>query len=143
MHGNWFCTGDVGFMSADGMLTILGRKVRFTQMGNEMIPHVLLEEYLYKILNVPQDDNVRKLAIVGVPNLTGGEELVLLSTLHKEVTAADYSVLRNGVSNMNLPRNWVPRHIIPVKFIPTLANGKLNYQACFEGTCQMLNIKID
>ena len=143
MHGSWFCTGDVGFMSPDGLLTILGRRVRFTQMGDEMIPHVQLEEILYKVYNVQQDDGERKLAIVSVPSRTGGEELVLLSTLHKEVIPSDYLTLRYGITNLHLPSSWAPRHIIPVKFIPTLPNGKLDYQACFHGVCRMLHIKLD
>ena len=143
MHGNWFCTGDVGYMSPDGLLTILGRRVRFTQMGDEMIPHVQLEEILYKIYNVQQDDHDRKLAIVSVPSRTGGEELVMLSTLHKEVIPSDYLTLRYGVTNLHLPASWAPRHIIPVKYIPTLPNGKLDYQTCFLGACRMLKIKLD
>ena len=142
MHGNWFCTGDVGFMNPDGMLTILGRKVRFTQMGDEMIPHVQLEELLYKIFNVAPDENERKLAVVSVPSRTGGEELVMLSTLHKEVIPSDYLTLRYGITNLHLPGSWAPRHIIPVKFIPTLPNGKLDYQTCFLGACRMLKIKL-
>ena len=142
MHGNWFCTGDVGFMSADGLLTILGRKVRFTQMGDEMIPHVQLEELLYKIFNVTPEENERKLAVVSVPSRTGGEELVMLSTLHKEVIPSDYLTLRYGVTNMHLPGSWAPKHIIPVKFIPTLPNGKLDYETCFAGACRMLKIKL-
>ena len=118
MHGNWFCTGDVGYMSPDGMLTILGRKVRFTQMGSEMIPHVQLEEILYKVFNVMQEDNERKLAVVSVPSRTGGEELVLLSTLHKEVIPSDYLTLRYGVTNLHLPASWAPKHIIPVNTSP-------------------------
>lgn len=141
MHGNWFCTGDVGYMSPDGLLTILGRKVRFTQMGDQMIPHVQLEELLYKIFNVTAEDNERKLAVVSVPSRTGGEELVMLSTLHKEVAPADYLTLRYGVTNMHLPSSWAPRHIIPVKYIPTLPNGKLDYQTCFLGACRVLKIK--
>ncbi len=143
MHGNWFCTGDVGFMTPDGQLTILGRKVRFTQMGNEMIPHVQLEEILYKIFNVTPEENERKLAVVSVPSRTGGEELVMLSTLHKEVIPSDYLTLRYGVTNLHLPTSWAPRHIIPVKYIPTLPNGKLDYQTCFLGACRMLKIKLD
>ena len=142
MHGNWFCTGDVGFMSPDGLLTILGRKVRFTQMGDQMIPHVQLEELLYKIFNVSPDENERKLAVVSVPSRTGGEELVMLSTLHTEVAPADYLTLRFGITNMHLPGSWAPRHIIPVKYIPTLPNGKLDYQTCFLGVCRMLKIKV-
>lgn len=142
MHGNWFCTGDVGYMSPDGLLTILGRKVRFTQMGDEMIPHVQLEELLYKIFNVTPEENERKLAVVSVPSRTGGEELVMLSTLHKEVIPSDYLTLRYGVTNMHLPGSWAPRHIIPVKFIPTLPNGKLDYETCFAGACRMLKIKL-
>ena len=143
MHGNWFCTGDVGFMSPDGMLTILGRKVRFTQMGNEMIPHIQLEDILYKIYNVTPEENERKLAVVSVPSRTGGEELVMLSTLHKDITPSDYLTLRYGITNLHLPSSWAPRHIIPVKFIPTLPNGKLDYQTCFEGACRMLKIKLN
>lgn len=142
MHGNWFCTGDVGYMTPDGLLTILGRKVRFTQMGSEMIPHVQLEEILYKIFNVTPEENERKLAVVSVPSRTGGEELVMLSTLHKEVIPSDYLTLRYGVTNLHLPSSWAPRHIIPVKFIPTLPNGKLDYQTCFLGACRMLKIKL-
>ena len=141
MHGDWFCTGDVGYMSPDGMLTILGRKVRFTQMGDQMIPHLQLEELLYQIFNVTPDENERKLAVVSVPSRTGGEELVMLSTLHKEVAPADYLTVRYGVTNMHLPASWAPRHIIPVKYIPTLPNGKLDYQTCFLGACRMLKIK--
>ena len=141
MHGSWFCTGDVGFISPDGLLTILGRQVRFTQVGEDMIPHVQLEEILYKIFNVQQDDNERKLAVVSVPSRTGGEELVMLSTLHKEVIPSDYLTLRYGVTNLHLPGTWAPRHIIPVKYIPTLPNGKLDYETCFRGACRMLNIK--
>jgi acyl-[acyl-carrier-protein]-phospholipid O-acyltransferase/long-chain-fatty-acid--[acyl-carrier-protein] ligase len=142
MHGQWFCTGDVGYMTPDGLLTILGRKVRFTQMGEEMIPHVQLEEILYNIFNVTPEENERKLAVVSVPSRTGGEELVMLSTLHKEVTPSDYLTLRYGVTNLHLPSSWAPRHIIPVKFIPTLPNGKLDYQTCFLGACRTLKIKL-
>ncbi len=142
MHGNWFCTGDVGYMTPDGLLTILGRKVRFTQMGSEMIPHVQLEEILYKIFNVTPEENERKLAVVSVPSRTGGEELIMLSTLHKEVIPSDYLTLRYGVTNLHLPSSWAPRHIIPVKYIPTLPNGKLDYQTCFLGACRMLKIKL-
>ena len=143
MHGDWFCTGDVGYMTPDGLLTILGRRVRFTQMGDEMIPHVQLEEILYRIYNVQQDDHDRKLAIVSVPSRTGGEELVLLSTLHKEVIPSDYLTLRYGVTNLHLPASWAPKHIIPLKYIPTLPNGKLDYQTCFFGACRTLKIKLD
>lgn len=140
MHGNWFCTGDVGFITPEGMLAILGRRVRFTQKGDQMIPHVQLEEILYKIFNVTPEGNERKLAVVSVPSRTGGEDLIMLSTLHKEVANADYLTLRYGISNLHLPSSWTPKQIIPVKFIPTLPNGKLDYETCFQGVCRMLKI---
>lgn len=143
MHGNWFCTGDVGFITPEGMLAILGRRVRFTQKGDQMIPHVQLEEILYKIFNVTPEGNERKLAVVSVPSRTGGEDLIMLSTLHKEVANADYLTLRYGISNLHLPSSWTPKQIIPVKFIPTLPNGKLDYDTCFQGVCRILKIKPD
>ena len=72
---------------------------------------------------------------------TGGEELVMLSTLHKEVIPSDYLTLRYGVTNLHLPGSWAPRHIIPLKYIPTLPNGKLDYQTCYLGACRALKIK--
>lgn len=141
MQGQWFCTGDVGMMSPDGMLTILGRRDRFTQVENDLVPHEQLEERIHRIYNInPAAEPARKLAIVSIPGRSGGEELVLLSTLHKVVTASDYLTLRYGITNMRLPGTWAPRHILPVPRIPLLPDGQLDYRRCRDGACQLLRV---
>ncbi len=143
MHGKWFCTGDIGHMNPDGMLTILGRRERFSQVNNQMIPHVQLEELIYKIYGVTHEDNKRKIAIIGVPSRTGGEALVLLTTLHQQITADDYKVLKGEINNHHYPDSWKPQHIIPVSHIPTLPNGKLDHKTCFRGACKALRINLE
>lgn len=140
MRGEWFCAGDVGCLDQDGLLSIHGRKARFSKIGEDLVPHELLEELICQILGVDPADPVRKLAVVGVPNPKGeGEVLVLLSTLHERVGPQDVITLHYAIRRKR-PATWAPDRILAVTSIPTLPNGKLNYPLCYYGTCQMLKI---
>ncbi|MDO5469860.1 MAG: AMP-binding protein [Akkermansia sp.] len=141
MRGNWFCTGDVGKLDADGLLTICGRKSRFSKIGDDLVPHIAAEEALARVLGAPEGDGNRRLAIVGAPNPRGGGEiLVLLSTLHKTVVPQDLITARYALLNARYPASWAPDRIIPVNAIPQLPNGKLDYPVCFRGVCSYLGI---
>ena len=144
IRGKWFCTGDVGKLSDEGLLTISGRKARFSKINDTLVPHVAAEDALYKVLGLPTDDGVRRLAIVGVPNPRGtGEILVLLSTVHKNVVPQDIITARYALLNARYPAAWAPTHIMPVSSIPTLPNGSLDYPLCYRGTCRQLGIPTD
>lgn len=139
-----FGAGGVGKLSDEGLLTISGRKARFSKINDTLVPHVAAEDALYKVLGLPTDDGVRRLAIVGVPNPRGaGEILALLSTVHKNVVPQDIITARYALLNARYPAAWAPTHIMPVSSIPSLPNGSLDYPLCYRGTCRQLGIPTD
>lgn len=141
MRGKWLCTGDIGKLDPDGILTVCGRKARFSKIGNDLVPHEAAEDALCRVLGANPADGVRKLAIVGVPNPKGqGDILVLLSTLHKTVVPQDLITARYGLLNARYPASWAPDRIIPVSSIPVLPDGRLNYPLCQRGVCNQLGI---
>lgn len=139
MRGKWFRTDDVGMLDADGMLTICGRRERFSKVDGKMVSHVMVEDALRSVLKTNPADERRPLAIVGVPGPTG-DRLIMLSTLHKVVNAHDALTVRYALTNAHYPSFWAPEKIIAVPAIPTLPNGKLDYNRCYLGVCQTLGI---
>lgn len=129
-RGNWFCTGDIGKLDSDGILTILGRRNRFSKIGGEMIPHEHVEQLLLRLLKAPTDEPSRKIAIIGLPDHSKGERLIMLSTLHKTPHPHDLITIRYSIMNAGYPPLWCPDIIVPVPEIPELPNGKLNYPLC-------------
>lgn len=141
MHGGWFCTGDIGRMDSEGMLTIAGRKTRFSKIGGDMVPHETLEQVLLKVLKVKPGDPVRRLAVVGIPDHAKGERLVLLTTLHKVVHPNDPITIRYGIMNEGYPSQWCPEMLIPVESVPVLPDGRLNYPLCLAVACKAAGIR--
>ncbi|MBE7496029.1 MAG: AMP-binding protein [Verrucomicrobiaceae bacterium] len=125
----WFRTGDIGRVDLDGFLYIEGRLSRFSKIAGEMVPHETVEEALVKALGL-ENESVRKLAIVGVPDPDKGEALILLTAMpggpeHQEILDLRYRLLDKG-----MPPLWIPKKLVRVADIPVLASGKLDVQSC-------------
>ena len=125
----WFCTGDMGRVDPDGFLYIEGRLSRFSKIGGEMVPHETVEELLIKAMGL-ENESIRRLAVVGIPDPDKGEALVLISSMpggaeHQAILDLRYRLLEHGV-----PALWIPKKLIRVADIPVLASGKLDVQAC-------------
>ena len=120
----WFKTGDLGRFDDDGFLYIEGRLSRFSKIGGEMIPHETLESKIYSALNIPSEEE-RTIAVVGIPDPSKGEAIVLLSV-------ADLSLqeLRSKLLEAGVPALWIPKRIRRVEKIPMLASGKLDLAGC-------------
>lgn len=126
----WFKTGDVGRVDEDGFLHIEGRISRFSKIGGEMVPHETLEAAIIETLGLDQEDE-RKVAVVGVPDEKKGEAIVLLSCVTPIETASQECIdLRYKLLDAKIPSLWCPREILPVSEIPILASGKLDIKGC-------------
>ncbi len=125
----WFRTGDVGRVDADGFLHIEGRLSRFSKIGGEMVPHETVEEHINRALGLDGEAE-RRIAVVGVPDPDKGEALVLLSTTASEAVKQELIQLRYTLLEHGVPALWIPKRLVRVEQIPTLATGKLDIKAC-------------
>lgn len=129
LQDGWFRTGDIGRVDLDGFLYIEGRLSRFSKIAGEMVPHETVEESLVKAMGL-ENETVRKIAVIGVPDVDRGEALVLLTSIpggpeHQEILDLRYRLLDKG-----MPPLWIPKKMIRVSDIPVLASGKLDVQSC-------------
>lgn len=120
LRDGWFVTGDLGRFDDAGFLYIEGRLSRFSKIGGEMVPHGTIEQAVAEAFGWEQTEGPM-LVVVGIPDPTKGEALVLLTT--QEVRADD---LRDRLIAAGLPNLWVPKIVHRVERIPLLGTGKLD-----------------
>ncbi len=128
IRDGWYVTGDIAKIDADGFVTITGRESRFSKIGGEMAPHILIEEAIQKILG---GDEEHQLAVVtAIPDARKGERLVVLHM----PTSKSPDEIRQGMSAVGLPNLWVPAidSFLEVDHIPILGSGKLDLKGMRE-----------
>jgi long-chain-fatty-acid--[acyl-carrier-protein] ligase len=123
LDGNeWFITGDIGFLDAEGALFLQGRISRTVKTGGEMISLGVIEQALLEELG--KQGAVIKLALLSKESEEGGLFLVLFSTLPLEVQEVNALVRSAGLSNL-----MRIKQVIHLPELPLLATGKINYRA--------------
>ncbi len=115
----WYDTGDIVKIDEDGFVTILGRAKRFAKIAGEMVSLGLVEQKLAQAFPEAQH------AVVAVPDLRKGEQLVLFTTDE----ALDPAKVQEGLKSGGSPALLVPRNVIAVTELPLLGSGKTDYQA--------------
>jgi len=123
LQDDWYNTGDVARMDADGFVAITDRLSRFSKIGGEMVPHLAIEEALHQQLDL----STQVLAVVSVPDERKGEKLVLLYTDE----AGDAARIAQAVETADIPNLWKPGRDAchRIEALPVLGTGKLDLRA--------------
>jgi thioesterase domain-containing protein/acyl carrier protein len=115
--GGWLCTGDIGHMDADGYLFISGRIKDTINRGGEKIAPREVEDVLLA------HPSVKEAAVLGVPDLDLGEEVVAAVVLRPGTDATARDLRKHVASALTLSK--VPRSILVLRALPLTASGKL------------------
>ncbi len=124
IRDGWFVTGDLARFDEDGFLYIEGRLSRFSKMGGEMVPHGTIEQKIIETFALDTTES-QPVVMMGVPDQTKGEALVLLTTVD-----IPSDQLREKLAAAGLPNLWIPKIIKRIEKVPVLASGKLDLKAC-------------
>jgi acyl-[acyl-carrier-protein]-phospholipid O-acyltransferase/long-chain-fatty-acid--[acyl-carrier-protein] ligase len=117
-HDGWYITGDIAKVDEDGFLSITDRLSRFSKVGGEMVPHLLVEDLISKACGDSP------CAVTGLPDERKGERLAVLYT-DPDITPEE---LWRRLSETDLPKLWLPKleNIHQVDALPVLGTGKLD-----------------
>lgn len=123
LQDGWYTTGDIAAVADDGFLTITDRLSRFSKIGGEMVPHVMVEEKLHELAEMVDQVFV----VSSAPDEKRGERLVVLHTLSSE----QLSPVLVKLASADLPPLWKPRkdQFFRVAALPVLGTGKLDLRA--------------
>ncbi len=115
--GEWFHSGDVGYLDEEGYLFLSGRIKELINRAGEKFSPIEIDEVLYQI---PQ---VELAAAVGVPDPVYGEEVACFIKV-KEGEALDEEQVKEWCGQ-RIANYKVPRKVFFVEDIPQGGNGKI------------------
>jgi fatty-acyl-CoA synthase len=114
-HGEWFRSGDIGRVDADGYLTISDRLKDLIISGGENIYPAEVEQL---IMERPE---IASVAVIGVPDERWGEVPLAIVVARSEITADDVLTHLTG----RIAKYKIPRAVIFVDELPRTASGKV------------------
>jgi acyl-[acyl-carrier-protein]-phospholipid O-acyltransferase/long-chain-fatty-acid--[acyl-carrier-protein] ligase len=121
----WYNSGDMAVIDDDGFIRITGRMSRFSKIGGEMVPHILVEQEIAKVLEEDQGEEAEIVcAVTAVPDEKKGERLIVLhKPMKKTVREITDRLQAAGLPNLFIPS---AECFIEVEHIPLLGTGKLD-----------------
>jgi acyl-[acyl-carrier-protein]-phospholipid O-acyltransferase/long-chain-fatty-acid--[acyl-carrier-protein] ligase len=116
----WYVTGDIARVDEDGFVEITDRLSRFSKIGGEMVPHMLVEETMGELSGEPE----ARFLVLSFPDEKRGEKLVVL---HNNLAQSVEELIRKLEASA-MPKLWVPdrRCFFAVAEWPTLGSGKVD-----------------
>lgn len=126
IQNNYYDTGDMAKMDADGYIYITGRVSRFSKIGGEMVPHEGVEDVLTSI----HQSEFREIAVAGAKDANKGERLVIFYTCDE----LDVPGIIAEMRTRGLPNIWIPKadDFVKIAELPMLGSGKLDLKGLKE-----------
>lgn len=115
--GDWFRSGDIGYLDAEGFLYLTDRKKDLIISGGENIASSEVERVVYQL---PQ---VREAAVIGVPDPKWGERPVAVVVLNPG-QSLDYETLAQHC-RQHLAGFKVPSRLLVREQLPRNPSGKI------------------
>lgn len=116
-QGEWYDTGDIVEVDAQGFLTILGRAKRFAKIGGEMVSLAVVEECAAALW--PEAAH----AALALADERKGEIIVLVS----EAQEATREAVMAHAREQGIPEIALPKRVQHMETLPRLGSGKLDY----------------
>jgi long-chain-fatty-acid--[acyl-carrier-protein] ligase len=123
---SWYKTGDLGFLDAEGNLTISGRMKRFVKMGGEMISLASVEEALLQSAvkkGWPLEQEGPSLALCAKERPGEKTKLFLFTRFPLAVDDANQALKESGFSNLVRISS-----VVELPEIPIMGTGKIHYR---------------
>ena len=117
--GNWFKTGDMGWMDADGYLYVTGRSKEVINRGGEIISPAEIEEALQS------HPGVSDVVAISVPHATLQETVGVVVVPTRGIQEPGLRQLCQHAAHRLPPSKW-PQCLVLVDNIPRLATGKVS-----------------
>jgi long-chain acyl-CoA synthetase len=132
--GEWFVTGDVGYIDSHNSLFITGRKKDLIIRGGMNISPAAIEETLIQVAGVADA------AVVSIPHELYGEDIVAVLKIEPGLELE--SVLDSVISHAkrNLAQHQQPARYITMDEFPRTANGKVQKARIRELVAEKLQV---
>ncbi len=108
--GDWFRTGDIGYLDQDGFLFLTDRKKDMIISGGENVASSEVERVIYRLAQVSE------VAVVALPDARWGERVVAVVVLKEgaQLTRAELERhCREHLAGFKVPRQLVVRESLP------------------------------
>jgi acyl-CoA synthetase (AMP-forming)/AMP-acid ligase II len=108
LHGDWFLTGDLGYLDEDGWLYFVDRKRDVIRRGGENISSVLVEKA------IREHPLVTDVAVVGIRHEVLGQEVKAFVVTREPVAADDLKAfVAARLAKFQVPTLWEFRDSLP------------------------------
>lgn len=132
-ENGWLHTGDLGFMTPDGYLSLTGRIKDIILRGGENIMPAEVEAA------VSESDMIKNVRVFGAPSDFFGEEVCACIILKEGVTY-DESALKEDIKT-RLPKFKMPSYFVKYDEFPLLGSGKIDSVKLKEDMLTRINVK--
>jgi fatty-acyl-CoA synthase len=116
-RGGWFHSGDLGFFTADGYLSVVDRKKDMIKTGGENVASREVEETIYEL------DGVAEVAVFGIPHPTWVEAVAAVVVLKPDAAADEKSVIAHCRERIAGYKS--PKYVVFADELPKNPSGKI------------------